>query len=140
MVYDMHHIFRILLTMFPDNFPSFRNKILKEGKTYHLNIRFLKLLENFHAEGKEEADIMKLLLPLFNFGKINFEINDLKNILKKFSAMECVKGWINNILVLKHLTVPFPSTYILEKIIYKGKFKNIKDALLKLKHLKCTLK
>jgi len=100
-----------------------------EAATHLRNRKFVQLLQNFNA------DIMKFLLPLFNIGSITIESDEVVAIIKKFSPLTSIKAWVNNILVYQDLTLPFPSTYAVEKIIYEGKFKNLQDTLLKLNTL-----
>jgi len=62
---------------------------------------------------------VKSLFPIFNLhSKSRPNIHLLLQIL-------------NNLLVYKDLTLPFPSTYAMEEIIHKGKFLNLNQALLK---------
>jgi len=130
----MHHILRKLVRNYPTNLPSLSILALIEGQTHLKNRKCVEVLQNFHADGTEDAEIMKLLLPLFNIRSFTFERDEV-DVIKKFRSKPCVKAWVNNILVYQDLTLPFPSTYAMEKIIFEGKFKNLEDTLLKLNSL-----
>jgi len=135
MVYDMHHILRRLVTDFPTTFPSLTNSKIFEGRTHLQNRKCVGLLQNLQNVGTEEADVIKFILPLFNIGTFTFDREEVINLIKKFRKVPCVTAWVNNLIVYQNLTLRFPSTYAVEKIIHEGHFESLQDTLLKLNTL-----